>query len=156
LPGKFQIHWICELLQRDRATHRVVTRNIVSRCTLHNCTKNILKGLQSVNDLQNKAYSKAVTKTISSSAQNLPLSQILLTKGPLSFSRTDTTDSGCSPFFFSICGFVLVPCGRLRWFLLAFDCTLILLLLTYLHLVAAILMIFLITKLSKFMQLKQY
>ena len=38
--------------------------------------------------------------------------------------RTDTTDSGCSPFF-SISGFVLVPCGRLSWFILVFDCTLI-------------------------------
>jgi len=32
-------------------------------------------------------------------AQNLPPSQILPTTDPLSFSQTDTTDSGCSPFF---------------------------------------------------------
>jgi len=51
---------------------------------------------------------------------------------PPSFSRTDTTDSGCSPFFFRISGFVLVPCGKLSWFLLAFDCTLISPIITYL------------------------
>ena len=36
--------------------------------------------------------------TLSLQAQNLPLSQIFPTIGPHSFSRTDTTDSGCSPF----------------------------------------------------------
>jgi len=40
----------------------------------------------------------------------------LCTIGPLSFSRTDTTDYGCSSFF-SISGFVLIPCGRLSRFL---------------------------------------
>jgi len=70
--------------------------------------------------------------TLSLPAQNVPISQILPTIGPLFFSWTDTTDSGCSPFF-SISGFVSVPCDRLSWFLLAFNCTLIsLLLLTYL------------------------
>jgi len=57
-------------------------------------------------------------------AQNLPLSQILPTIGPHSLSRTDITDSGCSPFV-SMSGFVLVPCVRLSWFTLAFDRTLI-------------------------------
>jgi len=42
----------------------------------------------------------------------------------IQFSQTDTMDYGCSPFF-SISGFVLVPCSRLSWFILAFDCTLI-------------------------------
>ena len=41
----------------------------------------------------------------------------------LFFFRTDTTDPGCSPFLLS--GFVSVPCGRLSWFLRAFDRTLI-------------------------------
>jgi len=42
----------------------------------------------------------------------------------LLFFRTDTMDSGCSPFLaFPV--FVSVPYGRLTWFLLAFDCTLI-------------------------------
>ena len=36
--------------------------------------------------------------TLSLPAQNLPLSQILPTIGPHSFPRTDTTDSGRSPF----------------------------------------------------------
>jgi len=55
------------------------------------------------------------------------------TIGPLCFSWTDTTDSGCSPFFSASSGFVSVPCGRLSWFLLAFDYTLIPLLLAYLQ-----------------------
>jgi len=62
--------------------------------------------------------------TYSLSAQNLLLSQILPTTGPLSFSQTDMTDSGCSPFL-SISSFVLVPCSRLSWFLQTFDSTLI-------------------------------
>jgi len=62
--------------------------------------------------------------TLSLPAQNVPLSQVLPTIGPLSFSQTDTTDSGCSPFLaFPV--LVSVPCGRLSWFLRAFDCSLI-------------------------------
>ena len=56
--------------------------------------------------------------TLSLPAQNLPLSQILPTIGPHSFSRTDTTDFHCSPCF-------AYPCGRLSWLLPAFDHTLI-------------------------------
>jgi len=42
-----------------------------------------------------------------------------------SFFQTDTMDSDCSPFF-SISGFILVPCSKLIWFLWASDCMLLL------------------------------
>jgi len=71
--------------------------------------------------------------TLSLPAQNLPLSQILPTIGPLSFSQTDTMDPGWQwllTVYFCISGLVPVPFGRLSWFLLPFDCTLIPLILT--------------------------
>ena len=48
----------------------------------------------------NSALSSSLT--LSLPTQNLPLSQIFSTIGPLSLFRTDITDSGCSPFLLSI------------------------------------------------------
>ena len=61
--------------------------------------------------------------TLSLQAQNLclPLSQILSTIGPLFLP--DWHNGRWLSWLLTV--FVLVPCGRLSWFLLAFDCTLI-------------------------------
>ena len=73
--------------------------------------------------------------TLSLPAQNLPLSQILPTICPLSFSWTDTMDSGCSPFLadrtigrayvtvcrLSVCLSVTF-CIVAKWYVLAKKC----------------------------------